>query len=154
MFLTFNVLLISTIFIRITHPLTLGLILVIQTILIASYIGLMSQTFWFSYILFLVIVGGILILFIYVISITYNKIFNLKPNLIKLTTYAFIFIFLLIINKFNTPLFINNIETSYINFLPLESSQNLTKLYNFPINLINLFIVNYLFFINCCSKNY
>ena len=50
----------------------MGLTLLIQTILVSIISGLITKTFWFSYILFLVFLGGILVLFIYVTSLASN----------------------------------------------------------------------------------
>lgn len=128
------------------HPLILGLILIIQTVLISLFIGLISQTFWFSYILFLIIIGGILILFIYTISFIFNKIFVQKFNIKTYLIIIIIFILLLFINK---SIFLNNFELNLNinNHSIQESIYNLIKLYNFPINLLNLIIINYLFFL-------
>lgn len=133
-------------FLFLKHPLALGVILIIQTILISLIIGLLSQTFWFSYILFLVIVGGILILFIYIISLIFNKIFIQQ---LSIKFYIVPFILLIRVVFLNKYYNFNNIEI-YIKinlFLTKESSLNLIKLYTFPINIVNLFIINYLFFL-------
>lgn len=130
------------------HPLSLGFILIVQTILVSILLGLFSQTFWFTYILFLVIIGGILILFIYVISLISNKI--IKKNFNFQIFGLLIFVSSLIIIFKNSFLTFNNYEilpTWDINILFSESSINLLKLYNFPINLINILIIIYLFFL-------
>jgi len=66
----------SSIFSTIKHPLAMGLILLIQTIFICLLRGLLIKSFWFSYILFLIFIGGILVLFIYVTSLASNEIFS------------------------------------------------------------------------------
>lgn len=136
-------LIVSVIFIYGNHPLTLGLILIIQTILIAIILGAISQNFWFSYILFLVIIGGILIIFIYIISLIFNKIFiqELKFPIISI---IFIIYFGLISKDWGG---VNSLERMINYKLTNEISINLIKLYNFPMNLINLIIIRYLFFL-------
>jgi len=69
-------------FTRLIHPLAIGLALLLQTILICCTTGLSNISFWFSYILFLIFLGGILVLFIYVTSLASNEIF--KPSIISL----------------------------------------------------------------------
>jgi len=69
-------------FTRLIHPLAIGLALLLQTILICCTTGLSNISFWFSYILFLTFLGGILVLFIYVTSLASNEIF--KPSIISL----------------------------------------------------------------------
>lgn len=112
--------------------------------------GIISNTFWFSYVLFLTFLGGILVLFIYVTSLASNEIFSLS---IKITGLFFILLIIisgitLLIDKSLIYSYFNNNEiisitqeTPYI----LENSINLNKLYNYPTNLINLLIINYLF---------
>jgi NADH-ubiquinone oxidoreductase chain 6 len=49
------------IFIQIKHPLAIGIILLIQTIITCLIRGLINKRFWFQYILFIVFVGGMLV---------------------------------------------------------------------------------------------
>lgn len=79
------------IFTRLLHPLAIGITLLIQTILICATTGISNTSFWFSYILFLIFLGGILVLFIYVTSLASNEIFS--PSL---TSLVFILPLLLI----------------------------------------------------------
>nr|UBU96200.1 NADH dehydrogenase subunit 6 [Meloe poggii] len=65
----------SIIFITLTHPLSLGLILLIQTTVISLMTGKFCLNFWFSYIVFIIMIGGMLILFIYMTSIASNEKF-------------------------------------------------------------------------------
>nr|YP_009020450.1 NADH dehydrogenase subunit 6 [Engaeus cunicularius]CDN85539.1 NADH dehydrogenase subunit 6 [Engaeus cunicularius] len=71
------ILTLSLIFAHLTHPLSMGVTLLIQTILICLLTGLFNPCFWFSYILFLIFLGGMLILFIYVASLASNEPFKL-----------------------------------------------------------------------------
>lgn len=81
-----------------------------------------------------------MILFIYIISLIFNKIILQKIN------YKIIFIYLIIIIFSHYIPMLNNINTLEINITYNEYPEiiNLIKLYNFPINLINIFIINYL----------
>lgn len=137
------------IFTQIIHPLAIGLILLIQTLLICLITGLLTKRFWFSYILFLIFLGGILVLFIYVTSLASNEIFTMSTKLILISlififSSFFIFYFL---DKTSISIFINNIEIeSIINYSSyfLENSLSLNKLYNYPTNLITILLINYL----------
>nr|APX40197.1 NADH dehydrogenase subunit 6 [Smaragdina rufimana] len=66
----------SIMFCLMNHPLTLGLVLLAQTILIALSSGSMNMNFWFSYIVFLIMIGGMLVLFTYMTSIASNEKFS------------------------------------------------------------------------------
>nr|AXS66366.1 NADH dehydrogenase subunit 6 [Elateroidea sp. 1 KM-2017] len=74
------IILTSLIFSMMTHPLSMGLTVLIQVILVAMLTGTMTNNFWFSYILFMVMVGGMLVLFIYMTSIASNEKFTLSMN--------------------------------------------------------------------------
>lgn len=139
-----------TIFIFIKHPLAIGLILLLQTTLICLLTGLIIKTFWFSYVLFLVFLGGILVLFIYVTSLASNEMFSLSIKIFCLRLISFIFISLLIWTKDKNIIFsffinydiymINEISAFYT-----ENSLILNKIYNFPINLVSILLMIYLF---------
>jgi len=135
-------------FIQLSHPLSIMLILLIQTFLICLITGSINENFWFSYIIFLVFLGGILVIFIYITSLASNEIFSFS---IKITSiFLTIFIFTLIItNLLNLDLFINfnNNETinNLFNIRIKETSKSIYKLYNFPTNIVTIILINYLF---------
>lgn len=133
------------------HPLAIGLILLIQTFLICLIIGLIIKSFWFSYILFLIFLGGLLVLFIYVTSLASNEIFSFSRKIIfNITFFYIIFIIFFIINdKLILINYLKNFEISKINNKAsffLENRLILNKLYNFPTNIISIILIIYLFF--------
>nr|QUS53938.1 NADH dehydrogenase subunit 6 [Dictyosquilla foveolata] len=66
----------SLIFINLTHPLAMGMMLLLQTLVICAITALMNFYVWFSYILFLIFLGGMLVLFIYITSLASNEMFQ------------------------------------------------------------------------------
>nr|ADW41348.1 NADH dehydrogenase subunit 6 [Drosophila robusta] len=139
----------TIIFINMIHPLAMGLVLLLQTILISLITGLMTKTFWFSYILFLIFLGGMLVLFIYVTSLASNEMFNLsiKLTLISLIMLTLLMMISFIIDKNSSSFFlINNEMQSISNLMSYfsENSLSLNKLYNFPTNLVTILLMNYL----------
>nr|YP_010535269.1 NADH dehydrogenase subunit 6 [Megacopta cribriella]UYA97730.1 NADH dehydrogenase subunit 6 [Megacopta cribriella]UYA97743.1 NADH dehydrogenase subunit 6 [Megacopta cribriella] len=58
------------------HPLSMGLTLILQTIMVAIITGMMIKTFLFSYILMIIMISGALVLFIYMASIASNEKFE------------------------------------------------------------------------------
>ena len=143
------IIIIRIIFLNIIHPLAIGLTLLIQTLLICLITGLITKSFWFSYILFLIFLGGILVLFIYVTSLASNEIFSISIKLI-IISLVILFTIAIIGLIIDNNLFINwinnnDIESIYnINSYIKENSLNLNKLYNFPTNLITIILINYL----------
>nr|AQV11454.1 NADH dehydrogenase subunit 6 [Mesomelena mesomelaena] len=138
----------SFIFMNMKHPLAMGLILLVQTTLICLTSGLISKSFWFSYILFLVFLGGMLVLFIYVTSLASNEMFTFSIKL-SITSLMFFFSFIisLIILDKNMILQYFNLEMNSIfnmNSYIMENSLSLNKLYNYPNNLLTILLMNYL----------
>nr|YP_007026248.1 NADH dehydrogenase subunit 6 [Chrysomya bezziana]AFV08308.1 NADH dehydrogenase subunit 6 [Chrysomya bezziana] len=136
------------IFMNMKHPLAMGLTLLIQTTLVCLTSGLMTKSFWFSYILFLVFLGGMLVLFIYVTSLASNEMFTFS---IKLLLISFSIFFMMIITLFfmdkNLLLQYQNFEVKSIydmNSYLMENSLSLNKLYNYPTNLLTILLMNYL----------
>nr|UFZ13382.1 NADH dehydrogenase subunit 6 [Ctenochauliodes yangi] len=153
-------LLMSLNFMLTNHPLSMGLILLIQTIFISMITGLMMQSFWFSYILFLIMLSGMLVLFIYMTSLASNELFSLSMKMIIINLLMMTF-FLMILMIYNTYYINNmNLDTSLIFYiLNQENSIELNKLYNFPTMNLTLILINYLFLtliivVNITNINY
>nr|YP_010596327.1 NADH dehydrogenase subunit 6 [Sthenias yunnanus]WAJ61229.1 NADH dehydrogenase subunit 6 [Sthenias yunnanus] len=90
MFIINTMILLAITFIFLNHPLSFGLILLIQTIMISILTGMMSMNYWFSYILFLIMIGGLLILFIYMTSVASNEKFKFSIKLFLILTPIFL----------------------------------------------------------------
>lgn len=132
------------------HPLAIGLLLLIQTLFICLLSGLVSKSFWFSYILFLIFLGGILVLFIYVTSLASNEIFNFSMKILIFFCINFIFIYtmLIFIDKNLVINYLINHENEplpQLENLIIENTLSINKLYNFPVNLITIILMIYLF---------
>nr|AWB99873.1 NADH dehydrogenase subunit 6 [Anopheles rondoni] len=143
-------LIMSFIFMQMKHPLSMGLMLLIQTFLTCLITSIYVKTFWFSYVLFLIFLGGMLILFIYVTSLSSNEMFSMsfKLTMISLIIFSIFTILFFIIDKSLIEQFITNMEMeklSNMNNLINENILSLNKMYNFPTNLITLLLINYLF---------
>nr|QNG56298.1 NADH dehydrogenase subunit 6 [Palaestes freyreissi] len=131
----------SFMFLFMNHPLSFGSILFFQTILISLITGLMSLNFWYSYILFLIMVGGMLVLFMYMTSIASNEKFKFSLKLMLL------FMFFLV----NMPFifFYKNIKFLNENCM----NQNFKSLFSLSMNkymyspsmIIYIMIIIYLF---------
>nr|YP_010239070.1 NADH dehydrogenase subunit 6 [Phrosinella nasuta]QTF74304.1 NADH dehydrogenase subunit 6 [Phrosinella nasuta] len=136
------------VFFNTKHPLAMGLTLLIQTTLICLTSGFLAESFWFSYILFLVFLGGMLVLFIYVTSLASNEMFTFS---MKLTMMSIIFFILSMIMLFMLDM---NLSTQHsmtlikptfdMDSYTTENSLSLNKLYNYPTNLLTILLMNYL----------
>nr|QZL38247.1 NADH dehydrogenase subunit 6 [Metopina sagittata] len=138
-FLIISMILISLMFLQMNHPLAMGITLLLQTILISIFSGMLNDSFWFSYILFLVFLGGMLILFIYVTSLASNEMFSFSSTLMTFmfTTFSISFLIIYFYDSMITNFFFEN----QIHFIEHSS---LIKLFNYPNNLITILLMNYL----------
>nr|AVN67893.1 NADH dehydrogenase subunit 6 [Heterogamodes hebraica] len=131
----------STMFMQMKHPLAMGAILLMQTTIICMINGLMMKTFWFSYILFLIFLGGMLVLFIYMTSLASNEMFNLSTKMLITTMMMMIPLTYITANLSQNNMDLMNQTMMMENdILP-----SLTKLYNFPNSMITLLMASYLF---------
>nr|YP_009756947.1 NADH dehydrogenase subunit 6 [Lepidocyrtus fimetarius]QIM14975.1 NADH dehydrogenase subunit 6 [Lepidocyrtus fimetarius] len=62
------------------HPVTITFLILIQSILMCILVWMLSYTSWFSFTLFLIFVGGLMVLFIYITSLASNEKFELNFN--------------------------------------------------------------------------
>ncbi|BCX71411.1 NADH dehydrogenase subunit 6 (mitochondrion) [Penaeus japonicus] len=135
----------SIIFTRLLHPLAMGLMLLFQTIMICVTAGLSMNSFWFSYILFLIFLGAMLVLFIYVASLASNESFSFSGSLsfivllILLTSLALMFL---------DPLMLSSSmsiqQSSLCNTQFSSTPMLLSTIYNYTTMNLTLFIVLYL----------
>nr|QOV03332.1 NADH dehydrogenase subunit 6 [Simulium equinum] len=140
----------SGIFIFMSHPLAMGFMLLTQTLLISIVTGLISKTFWFSYILFIVFLGGMLVLFIYVTSLASNEMFmlSMKTTQMMLISLFISILMIIITDNFNISSFLPLLDMTNFpdsNSFIKENSINLNKLYNYPTNFLTIILINYLF---------
>nr|YP_009144426.1 NADH dehydrogenase subunit 6 [Colias erate]AKJ25933.1 NADH dehydrogenase subunit 6 [Colias erate] len=135
----------------IKHPLMMGLFILFQTLIISLFIGLFLNTYWFSYILFLVFLGGLLVLFIYVSSIASNEILKQSTSM-KLNLLLILFFSLLLSMFFNKNINMmnmfmnnemNNFNSMFIFFF--ENNINLSKLYDKHNYFLTMMLIIYLF---------
>nr|AVN68136.1 NADH dehydrogenase subunit 6 [Protagonista lugubris] len=134
----------SMMFSQMIHPLALGLMLLIQTIIMCMMSGMLSQSFWFSYILFLMFLGGMLVLFIYITSLASNEMFYMSTKM----SMVMLLVFMLLIMFMNMNVMVNNTEIMiHENIYNKENEMmnSLMKLYNQPTNLITIMLASYLF---------
>nr|APX39517.1 NADH dehydrogenase subunit 6 [Cryptocephalus octoguttatus] len=139
------IILITTLSCFMKHPLTLGLILLIQTLLIALLTGLMSLNFWSSYIIFLIMIGGMLILFIYMTSIASNEKFKFST---KILLYSILTITMINLTSYSLDKFFLSQKLKMVETFTMQDYVNvqffMNKYINFPHNMIYMMMIMYL----------
>nr|AML26304.1 NADH dehydrogenase subunit 6 [Hydrophilidae sp. BMNH 1274334] len=120
------------------HPMSMGMILLIQVINTALITGLLTNNFWFSYILFMIMIGGMLVLFIYMTSIASNEKFKFS----KIILLSFISIMTLIMLY---TLISDSLMSEYKELFNYQIlNLNLNKYINYPYNIITIMMILYL----------
>nr|YP_010895129.1 NADH dehydrogenase subunit 6 [Ocyptamus norina]WJW73655.1 NADH dehydrogenase subunit 6 [Ocyptamus norina] len=143
------ILMLAFMFMQMNHPLSMGIMLLIQTVMICCISGLMTKSFWFSYILFLIFVGGMLVLFIYVTSLASNEMFTFSTKMLLLLFINMMIMMILMIFMDKMIIMYNSLNNemesiSMLNSYIMENTLNLNKLYNYPTNIITIMLINYL----------
>nr|YP_009351037.1 NADH dehydrogenase subunit 6 [Planicapritermes planiceps]AQP28425.1 NADH dehydrogenase subunit 6 [Planicapritermes planiceps] len=129
----------SLMFTQMKHPMAMGMMLLIQTTLICLISGTMYKSFWFSYILFMIMIGGMLVLFMYMTSLASNEMFS-PSNKMLLTT-----LMLLPILMYIMPTKTNNKEMStYNTMMENEITTTTTVMYNQMMGTMTTLLVLYM----------
>nr|YP_009995334.1 NADH dehydrogenase subunit 6 [Ochthebius capicola]QNP09737.1 NADH dehydrogenase subunit 6 [Ochthebius capicola] len=129
-------------FLFMMHPLSMGINLLLQTIVISLITGFLNFNYWFSYILFLIMVGGMLVLFIYMTSIASNEKFKFN-NKLMMMMMVISFIFICIMFFMDKYMIINN---NFNYFITMNYNYySLNKFFNSPSNSIMFLMIIYLF---------
>nr|UAV89248.1 NADH dehydrogenase subunit 6 [Trithemis aurora] len=130
----------SLLFSSMSHPMNMGITLLVQTLMMCMLMGLMSYSSWFSYILFLVFLGGMLVLFIYMTSIASNEMF-------KKSSYLITFLFMFLIMFTFIIMFMDEFMIVITSNQDLQNNMKMfmSPLYNNPTSIITIFMVMYLF---------
>nr|URX53457.1 NADH dehydrogenase subunit 6 [Incisitermes minor] len=131
--------LMSMMFTQMIHPLAMGMMLMTQTMTMCLISGLMHQSFWFQYILFMVFIGGMLVLFIYVASLASNEMFSLSTKM--MATAATMMLLSTTIKDWTT---MNSKETMNNTVMENEIITMTSKLYNQPNGSLTIMMALYL----------
>nr|WRY72471.1 NADH dehydrogenase subunit 6 [Zorka maculata] len=127
---------ISSMSIFMNNPMSLGMLLLLQTMSIILLLNEILLSSWFSMVTFMMMIGGLLIMFMYMSSIASNEKFKFNVNL------SMIIIIMIIL--LDEMMFENQIndkqEFIYINELNLS----LTKIYNSKSFFLTILLVMYL----------
>nr|YP_010693567.1 NADH dehydrogenase subunit 6 [Scolytoplatypus skyliuae]WCB99758.1 NADH dehydrogenase subunit 6 [Scolytoplatypus skyliuae] len=127
----------------ISHPLTIGVILLINTILISLISGMFYLNFWFSYILFLIMISGLLIMFIYMTSVASNEKFTInKYSLLMILFLSCLMVTSTISDKFFYTMKPMNTNTMMLN--EFIKNTHMSKFFTSPNMSLLLFLMIYL----------
>nr|YP_009351219.1 NADH dehydrogenase subunit 6 [Microcerotermes nervosus]AQP28862.1 NADH dehydrogenase subunit 6 [Microcerotermes nervosus] len=129
----------SLMFTQMKHPLAMGLMLLIQTTMVCLISGTMYKSFWFSYILFMIMIGGMLVLFMYMTSLASNEMFS-PSNKMMMTTLMILPALL-----YTMPTVTNNKEMcSHDTMMENEILTTTTVMYNQMMGIMTTLLVLYM----------
>nr|YP_010035030.1 NADH dehydrogenase subunit 6 [Parazyginella tiani]QOX09874.1 NADH dehydrogenase subunit 6 [Parazyginella tiani] len=118
------------------NPMSMGMMLMIQTTLIILLLNKIMSSSWFAMITFMMMIGGLLIMFMYMSSIASNEKFKLKINLILIMV-----ILITITDEMFIETQIKENESIMINE---ELNISLMKMYNTKSMFMTIMLVCYL----------
>nr|QWX95341.1 NADH-ubiquinone oxidoreductase chain 6 [Merocoris curtatus] len=131
----------SLIFMWLNHPISMGITIIAQTLIVAMITGLSLGSFWFSYIIMITMLSGMLVLFIYMASVASNEKFFTSIKLIISTTMI---LTLGIFMQYSSE----NYDNEFLNIMTTMSTESLSlnSLFNCKFKMITMMMVMYLFF--------
>nr|AZH07867.1 NADH dehydrogenase subunit 6 [Lepinotus reticulatus] len=121
-----------------SHPLSMSIILITSTLMISILTSTLIKQFWFSYILILIFIGGMLILFIYMVSLIPNKKFKFNYNMLWPFFTLPVLLTISPLNFSEMNLKINQIFHIYLNTI---------KIFNSTSSLLTILTISFLFLI-------
>nr|AIY61916.1 NADH dehydrogenase subunit 6 [Aderitotermes sp. TB-2014] len=129
----------SIMFTQMKHPLAMGMMLLMQTTMVCIISGTMYSSFWFSYILFMIMIGGMLVLFMYMTSLASNEMFSPSNKMLLASTM------IMPIMMYVMPTVINNKEMHMHNtMMENEILTTTTTMYNQMMGTMTTLLVLYM----------
>nr|YP_010175325.1 NADH dehydrogenase subunit 6 [Neotoxoptera formosana]QSL98442.1 NADH dehydrogenase subunit 6 [Neotoxoptera formosana] len=122
-------------------PISSNLIILMQTMSLTMMINLINKTAWISFMVFILYIGGLMIIFLYISSIAFNEL-NINKNY-KNMIYKLIIISLLMF-YFKTSFNMENMN--YENKFMFEDNFYMLNMFMLPNNLLIYMIMFILFF--------
>nr|ADK97578.1 NADH dehydrogenase subunit 6 [Peripatoides sp. DVL-2010] len=142
--LNFSIFLIGLGFFFMNHPLMMGLMIMIKVVLICIIIGIYSMSFWYSYMLFLIFLGGLLVLFIYISSLTENELFIFQNTWLNKIWYLIIIILMMSLMINSNLNYYSSDSMEKLKLLDFKLYYLSTYFYSFSIWKITIFLSIYL----------
>nr|AQP26909.1 NADH dehydrogenase subunit 6 [Homallotermes foraminifer] len=121
------------------HPLAMGMMLLMQTTMVCMISGTMYSSFWFSYILFMIMVGGMLVLFMYMTSLASNEMFSPSNKMLMIMAI------MMPVLIYFMPAVTNNKEMKmYEAMMENEITTTTTVMYNQMMGVMTTLLVLYM----------
>nr|YP_011009655.1 NADH dehydrogenase subunit 6 [Hygia lativentris]WPV77647.1 NADH dehydrogenase subunit 6 [Hygia lativentris] len=125
-------------FMWLNHPVSMGLIIIMQTLMVALIVGLHLSSFFFSYIIMIIMISGMLVLFIYMASMASNEKFYMSMKMMILS------VMIILMGIFMQTNYMNNEMKLVLTSISTEKL-SLHMLFN-KMKYITMLMVSYLLF--------
>nr|YP_009351284.1 NADH dehydrogenase subunit 6 [Polyspathotermes sulcifrons]AQP29120.1 NADH dehydrogenase subunit 6 [Polyspathotermes sulcifrons] len=129
----------SMMFTQMKHPMAMGMLLLMQTTMVCLISGTMYKSFWFSYILFMIMIGGMLVLFMYMTSLASNEMFSPSNKMLTM---------MMLTLPILTPIMSNTINNKEMNnhdtMMENEIMTTTTVMYNQMMGTMTTLLVLYM----------
>nr|AJE61809.1 NADH dehydrogenase subunit 6 [Cephus sareptanus] len=150
-----------------SHPVEMMIYLVVFSIITCMKISLLYKNFWFSYMLFLSMVGGILVLFLYFVSTASNEKYKMNFNffinflMMLISTFTILMFIMYTFDYFSMNMFEYNMNYKLIITMKNWSNINSFNMYqmfnnNYKITLMMMIYLLFTLFsvMKMCMKMY
>nr|AXI98529.1 NADH dehydrogenase subunit 6 [Pseudoniphargus brevipedunculatus] len=135
-------LVVSMVFLLTISPLFLSLLIILQTITLAIIINMVTMTSWFSFMLVMIYLSGMMVIFIYVSSMASNELFF--PNNYLLAPLFITFAVAIAL----TSTYVSDSPSDYTNEQTLTLTKitifKTMKMYSKPLFIMTILLILYL----------
>lgn len=138
-------------FVTLRHPLAIGVTLLVCTLAVSALTAYVFPTPWFGFSLFLIIVGGLIVIFVYVSLLSSNETFGFPGGGLVLTSLGSIVLGILIGLTWEPGAIDPGTEVregagvpTETPEVPAEPEQFVSLLFSSELGILTLFLVSYL----------
>nr|YP_010535256.1 NADH dehydrogenase subunit 6 [Megacopta centronubila]UYA97704.1 NADH dehydrogenase subunit 6 [Megacopta centronubila]UYA97717.1 NADH dehydrogenase subunit 6 [Megacopta centronubila] len=117
------------------HPLSMGFMLILQTLVVAMITGMIMKSFMMSYIIMIIMLSGALVLFIYMASVASNEKFQTSVKM-----------FFMFIMSSMMSYFMMNKTSGWGGYSEMMEMKSFTKLFNSMSASMTIMMMLYLLF--------
>nr|QNH68980.1 NADH dehydrogenase subunit 6 [Ergatettix serrifemora] len=135
---------INIMFITTKQPMKMVIMILMQTLVSTFMMSMKTKSTWFPYMLMIIFIGGMMVLFIYITSITPNEKSKTNPMII-ISMMTMMAIFMLKYKNMKNMYYTNETNIMEINSILSNQMMFLNKIFNKPMYMLSIMMMMYLF---------
>nr|DAC76854.1 TPA_asm: NADH dehydrogenase subunit 6 [Pseudomyrmex veneficus] len=128
------------------HPMHLIMMLILYSIIISMNLSLLKKTYLYSIMLFLIMISGVLIIFLYFSSLISNekvKLMNFKKSIYMSLMFLLSTLMLFKFKFYEQPI-MKSTEVTNLIYIQNMSFNNLEMIYTYPFNSMSILCMTFL----------